>query len=287
MQVYVSRQRDWRARCARLAAMGALWAGLAAATHAAGFDEKLAAPAVRDVAGVQAQARSFTARLEQAKQQSADRAFTDRALYRERTELGWQLQESINSGKLPEGMPDIGVELRDDGSYVVDVVRHPEWGDAVSSLAGILPHEEWPRLAGSLTQLGMRPDELATLERYLRENDPRRAARQATLRMSLDFARVVKKLDRLRRPVPDSLVMSYVYQRTLASAEAQRAWLDGLLDALGAHGARILRSYYEETALLQIWLPDDRAAGIAGVLADLRRPDFEALATREAQGGAP
>jgi hypothetical protein len=287
MQVYASRQRDWRARCARLAAMGALWAGLAAAANAAAFDEKLAAPAVRDAAGVQAQARSFAARLEQAKQQAPERVITDRALFRERAELSWHVQESINSGQVPEGLPDIGLERRDDGSYVVDVARHPEWADAVNWLAGVLPHEDWPRLAGALTQLGMRPDELAKLERYLRDNDPRRAASQATLHLSIGFARVVKKLDRLRRPVPDSLVMSFLYQRALASGEARRAWLDGLLVALGAHGSRILQSYYEEAAMQLIWLPDDRAAGIAGVLADLRRPDFEALATREAQGGAP
>ena len=65
MQVIVSHRRDWRARCARLAVVGALCTGLAGAVHAAEFNEKLRAPAMQDAAGVQTRVQSMTARFEQ------------------------------------------------------------------------------------------------------------------------------------------------------------------------------------------------------------------------------
>lgn len=286
MQVIVSHRRDWRARCARLAVVGALCTGLAGAVHAAEFNEKLRAPAMQDAAGVQTRVQSMTARFEQLKQQAPERLVTDRALFRERTDLYWQMQQAINAGKLTEDLPAVGVERRDDGSYAVDLVRFPQWADSARTIPDRLANEDWPRFAGALAQLGMRPDELATLRQYLDDRNPLHAARQATLPLALSFARVVKKFDRLKRPVPDAMVSSYLYQRNLAAGEAQRAWLEDLLKTLGAHGARILQAHYEETAVRLIWLPDD-AAGIAGVLADVRRPDFEELAIREAQGGAP
>jgi hypothetical protein len=133
----------------------------------------------------------------------------------------------------------------------------------------------------------MRADDLTTLESFWQSHDVKAAIASATLPINVAFSRIVRKFDKLKRPVPDALVLSYLYQREAAGAEAQRQTAETLLDALSPGGVRVIESYLGELQNTGVYGPTDQRAGIDGVLADMRLPDFESRAATEAAGVSP
>jgi hypothetical protein len=97
----------------------------------------------------------------------------------------------------------------------------------------------------------------------------------------------VRNHDKLKQSIPDSLVYSYWYQRMRIRSEAERNWAAGLLTSFDAQRQRILMSIVMEQKTTAIWAPDDVAAGIADLLSQVRRADYEQRITAEAKGVAP
>ena len=62
----------------------------------------------------------------------------------------------------------------------------------------------------------------------------------------MSFSKIVKKYDKIKRPVDDAAVLSYIYQREKLKAEKGREWAEGLLNSLDAQRARILLAYFVE-----------------------------------------
>jgi hypothetical protein len=157
----------------------------------------------------------------------------------------------------------------------------------IRQLATLLPTYQRDSLLQILMNRGFTADETTRLEAYLASRDASAEAAQRKLPVALSFSKVVRKYDKLRRPVPDAVVLSYIYQRERAGAEATREWAAGLLDSIGAHGARILLSAISEGASTTIWAPSDQPGGIADTLAAVRQPDFEQQATARSLGAKP
>jgi hypothetical protein len=205
----------------------------------------------------------------------------------ERFDLGWQLQRAIDAKRPLGDLSDAGFVSRGDGSYAIDYEAHPEWHRLDEAIAGWLPQVDWTALGAELRARGFRDADVAALKTYVQSNDLRRISAQKTLPMTINFSRVVRKLDRVKRPVPDGLVMSYLYQRSRADAEATRDWVQGLLQTLDAQRTRILLSYFDEMTFTGVIAPDDQRAGIDEQLRLVRLPDFEQLAITEAKEGTP
>ena len=144
----------------------------------------------------------------------------------------------------------------------------------------------WALFGEQLMDRGFRPQDVATLKEYVTTHDAGKAARQKALPVGLAFSKVVKKFDRLRMPVSDGLVLSYIYQRNKVQDEATREWAANLLAALDTQRARVLISYFSEMKASEIWAPSDQRGGIDGLLAAMRLPNFDQLAAAEA-GGTP
>jgi hypothetical protein len=202
-------------------------------------------------------------------------------------DLLWQFQRALDSGRPPGDLATLGFEPRGDGSYAIDYNAHPEWKRLDQTMSSLLPRMEWDLLDKELRARGFREADLATLRKYVTENDARALSTKRTLPLAISFSKVVKKLDRLKRPVPDSLVLSYLYQRARADADATREWTQALLQTLDAQRARILVSYFEEMESTGVISADNQRAGIDELLRVMRLPDFEQRATAEAQGVIP
>jgi hypothetical protein len=262
-------------------------ANLAGLARAAEFDEKVIVPLMKDAGTMRAHAQSFSARFGDLKATGLEQLVTNRALASEQFDLVWQLQQAIDVRRPLGDIAALGFVSRGDGSYDIDFHAFPQWERVDRKLAALLPTFNQEALVQQLTNRGFTADEAANLQIYLASHDANAAAKAKKLPVALGFSKLVKKFDMTHRTVPDSLVLSYVYQRERASADATREWAAGLLNSLGAHGARILLSTVNEGTSTSVWAPSDQSAGIADTLAIVRRPDFEELATAQIKGETP
>jgi hypothetical protein len=262
-------------------------AGLAGIAQAVEFDEKVTAPLMKDAGTLRSQAQSFSARVTALQDAGTEQLITNRALASERFDLAWQIQQAIDQHRPLGDVSGLGFVSRGDGSYDIDFNSFPQWERVDRKLAALLPTYDWEALAQILMNRGFSADETAQLKSYLASRAPGAEAQRKKLPVALGFSKIVGKYDKLKRPVPDAVVLSYIYQRERAGAEATREWTVDLLTSIGAHGARILLSAMSEGASSAVWAPSDQPAGIAGTLAAVRRPDFEQQAAAQAAGATP
>ena len=132
-----------------------------------------------------------------------------------------------------------------------------------------------------------RPEDVAVLKEYTAKTRPEALAAAEILPITLGFGKAVRKYDKLKIAVPDSVVTSFLYQRELAVSESDRRWVEGLLKKLDAQRARILMSTFLETRPVAMWIPSNLPTEIKVMLEQVRQPNFEAIATAEAKGVAP
>jgi len=254
---------------------------------AADFDEKLKAPLMKDAGTLRTQAQSFSARFGELKGAGSEQLITNGSLAGERFDLAWQIQQAIDTHRPLGDLSAIGLVSRDDGTYEINLNAFPQWNRLDQSCVAVLPQLNWDTFARQLVNRGMAPNETAKLRQYISTHDARAAAGARTLPISLSFSRLIRKYDKVKRPVPDSVVLSYVYQRARADAEATREWTEGLLKSVEAQSARVLLSTLGEGKASSIWAPSDQAAGIVEILESVRLPNFEELATAQSRGEAP
>jgi hypothetical protein len=260
---------------------------LANPAQAAGFDERMKAPLMKDAGTLRTQAQSYSARFAALQGAGPEQLITNRALAGERFDLSWQIQQAIDVGRPLGDLSAIGFVDRGDGSYGIDLQQFPQWDRVDQTLTALLPQMDWDVYSRDLANRGMTNSAVAKLKDYVASHDARVAVGEKTLPISLSFSHVIRKFDKIKRPVPDAIVLSYVYQRERAGADATREWTAGLLESVDAHSAHILLSAFAEGHPAYIWAPSDQPAGIADILATVRRPDFEELATASAKGVAP
>jgi hypothetical protein len=251
------------------------------------FDEKMKAPQAKDPAELRSRAQTYGGHAAQKQIAGIDALIRDRGLSQERFDVTWDLQRSIDFRRPIGDMSGEGIVDRGDGSYGIDLDANPQWSDPADRLAGLLPVLDRVSLGTEFKRRGMSAAGVGNLHRYLDSHDVTKATGAAALPLAVSFSRVVRKYDKIKRPVPDSLVFSYIYQRELATAEARRQWGVGLLDALGPADTRIVESYLDEMKSTVVWAPSDPRSGIDSLLANLRLPDFEQKAAAEATGVTP
>jgi hypothetical protein len=264
------------------AAVVAMFASVVGVANAVEFDEKVKAPMAKDAAELRARAQILGAGYASLKEATPHRVMTDVGLFAGRFELEWQLQQALNEKRTLDGLADIGVTRLPEGGFSVDETTFPFWRHLDRDLLMRVKQVGWEQIGRDLTQRGFRDADVAVVQKYVTEHDFDLEARRATLPISLAFSRTVKKFDQIKRPVPDSLVLSYVYQRARAQAAAERAWSEGLFAMVDAQRSRILASYANEGTSATVILPDDQASGIAEILANMRLPDFDQRARAEA-----
>jgi hypothetical protein len=285
--MYVESNRHGRQRLQVVASLMFVFASLAGSARAVEFDEKLKAPMAKDVGTLKAQSESFGARFAQLHLAAPQEMVTNTSVAREQFDLRWQAQQSVDRRQSMEELAALGFKGLGDGGYTIDVNAFPQWNLPHEEAAAIFPTLDWNEAAPGFMRRGFREQDVATVKDYVATHDVLAAARQQSVAVSIAFSKVIKKIDRLKQPVPDSLVLSYVYQRQRAESESQRAWLAALLQKLDAQRVRIMMSTLDEMLPTTTWLPEDPAAVIADALATVRLPNFEEMAVAEAKGVAP
>jgi hypothetical protein len=288
MQVTMNRRGWGRLKRPPLAAVLMLaLAGLGGIANAAEFDENLREPMMKSAVETRAQAKSFTVKIREIRAATPAQLITSAALARQQFDLKWQIQRTIDAGKPLDEFAELGLVSRGDGSYSIDMREHPEWEVFPESIVAVLASSSMDAAARGLIQRGFRPEDVDTLKNYISTHDPLVASKTAALPIALGFSRTVGKYDRLKKPVPDSVVITFFYQSARATNESNRAWVADLLNQFDAQRRRILLSTFLEFETTGIWGPDDVKAGIASALANARLPNFEELATADAKGVAP
>jgi hypothetical protein len=270
----------------RVLALLLMLACCAGTAQAVEFDEKLKAPLVKEPAVLRSQAQSYVAKFN-ALQASPQELIGNRALAAERFDLAFQIQRAIDVHRPLGDLSAVGLEAREDGSYRVDYNAAPQWEKPDEVLSAMLTSVDWQAFGAQLISRGFREADVAKLKDYVSSHNLQQTSKRDTLPLALSFSKVVKKYDKIKRPVDDALVLSYIYQREKLLAEKSRQWAEELLNALDAQPARVLLAYFGEMQSTGVWGPSDQRAGIDEQLRLMRLPDFEQLATAEATGSAP
>lgn len=104
---------------------------------------------------------------------------------------------------------------------------------------------------------GFRGEDIDVLREYLAENKPRRTMLQANLQLGESYAARVELQLSKKQKIPTSQFMSFIYQSNRSGSEAERAWAEGLLNALDNQRQRILESYFMEESGTRVIGPDD------------------------------
>jgi hypothetical protein len=250
-------------------------AGAGALAHAAGFDESLKAPMTKDTSDLRTQVQSYSTRYREVSATTPMQMITNTSAARQQFDVSWQLERAVNERQPLSGLEAAGFKSLGDGAYRVDTRQYPEWRSQGEFMATTLNSSFRDGIFAELLQRGFRPEDVQALEEYIATHDVNQAVRAASLPIALSFQRVVQKFDKAGRPVPDSLVVSYWYQRSRAYFEANRAWSEGLLKSLDAQRVRILLSFLSEVESFKSLIPESVPEGIVQTLTDIRSPDLE------------
>lgn len=288
MQVTRSRHGWGRLKRPPLAAVLMLaLAGVGGIANAVEFDETIKAPMMKNAAETRAQAKSFAVKYRETRAATPALLITNASLARQQFDLKWQIQRAIDEGKPLDEFAELGLVSQGDGTFGIDMREHPQWETFPETIVGLLAGSNTAFSAPALVQRGFRPEDVDNFKNYISTHNPIVASKTAALPVALGFSRTVGKYDRLKRPVPDSLVIAFFYQSARAVSESNRAWVVDLLNQFDAQRRRILLSIFLEFETTSIWGPDNVKAGIASALANARLPNFEELATADAKGVAP
>ncbi len=262
-------------------------AGFAGAADTLEFDQSVKDPRMKTAAELLPQAKTFVATYRETYAATPAQLITNASLARRQFDMQWQLQRAIDEGRPIDEFASLGLVTRGDGSYAIDIKAHPEWGDLPRDIIGLLSPDGVDRTSQMLTEGGFRPEDVATLKAYVQAHDAVAASRMAALPVTLGFIRVVKKFDKAKRPVPDSLVTSFFYQRTLAFSESNRLWVAELFKQFDAQRVRIMLSTFLDLGTMGYWIPEKTNIAIAETLTNIRLPNIEELVRAEAEGATP
>ena len=271
----------------RVAAFLLMLASFAGSALAVEFDEKIKAPMVKDAAVLRIEARSYGERFSALQAASPQEFVRNRALAAERFDLTWKIQQAIEARRPLGDLSAIGLEKGEDGSYHIDFDANPQWNRPDEIFFSAVIDVDWQGLGAILVDRGFRAEDVAKLREYVSTHDLQQIMRRESLPLALSFSNIVKKYDKIKRPVDDAVVLSYIYQREKLRAERGREWAEGLLNSLDAQRARIFLAYLDERTSSGTWAPGNQRAGIDGQLRLMRLPDFEQLALAEAAGVMP
>jgi hypothetical protein len=268
------------------AAVVAMFASVVGVANAAEFDEKVKAPQARNPDQVKLTARAMSQEFSDTSLDARAAVIRDAAKSRRRFDAQWAVIHAVETRAPLGDLSEFGIVTSQNGEVRIDLKRYPQWGDPEGSMVRMLTHLQLDALADQWINRGMTEADVAVIRNYVATHDAEAMARQAGLPVTLGFGRVVRKYDKIKRTVPNDLVFDYFYQQSAASAEANRAWLAGLLNILEPHAARILLSYFGELESTAIWAPSDMNAAAFEMLTKIRQPDFERRAAAEVLGGA-
>lgn len=265
-----------------------LWfASIAGVAQAVEFDEKLRAPLARSAPELKSMAESYSASFARLREISPVEMVTNNALFLQHFDLEWQINRALEDKRPLEDMSAVGLVKDGGDSLRIDYNAFPQWHPFPEFLASMMPDLSLDAAGPLLINRGFRESDVAAIRNYIETHDVKAATSARALPIAISFSKVVKKYDKIKRPVGKDLVFSYIYQRNKAYAQARREWSEGLIHLLDDQRVRVLHSYFAEMKGTGHWSASDAEAGVAGLLETLRLPDFEQRAIAEARGVTP
>ena len=262
------------------------FASIVGVAQAVEFDERQKAPVAMEATELKSRAQSYSARFARLRELSPTEMVTNKALFLEHFDLVWQINRALEDKRPLEDLSALGL-VKHDGGFRIDYSEFPEWQPFPEVLASLVPTWSMDGVGPLLVNRGFRGSDVAALKNYVDTHDLKAATSSRTLPIAISFSKVVKKYDKIKRPVGKDLVFAFLYQRGKVEAEARRAWSEGLIRTLDDQRVRVLHSYFAEMPGIGYWSSSDVDAGVANLLAVMRLPDYEQRATAEARGVSP
>jgi hypothetical protein len=229
------------------ASVTVLFALLAGPTQAAPFDEKLKPPRAATAQALRTKLEAHFATFQHKLQDPDPAAFIrDTVAYKQWSDLYFSVQLAIDE-KIPlKGLSTFGLVARPDGRYTVDLHEYPQWEPLDSRLHRLTNEEVVEDYVPALKARGFRDEDIEALRTYLANSDPR-VTLQAEGRQLVDtFAQRLQTQRNAGQALNLQEVLAYRYQKASLSAEAERRWAVGLMDALDLQRQRILVSFLDE-----------------------------------------
>ncbi len=264
-----------------------LLAGFAGLAQAIEFDERLKAPLAKGAPELKSMAENYSATFARLREVSPAEMVTNRKLFLDHFDLEWQLNRALEDKRPLGDLSAIGLVSHEGGGIKIDYNAFPQWRPFSETLASMMPVMDLNTAGPLLIARGFRESDVEAVRNYLATHDLKAASSARTLPIALSFSKVVKKYDKIKRPVGKDLVFSFIYQRNKAEAEVRRAWAEGLIGVLDDQRVRVLHSYFAEMQSFGYFSASDAEAGVAGLLAVMRLPDYEQRASAEARGTTP
>ena len=269
-----------------LPALTLMFASFAGGAQAVEFDERVKAPMVKGGAELKAQAESYSARYTGLGTASPLEIVANKSLLLEQYDLEWHLKRALEDNRPLEDLSAIGL-VKDGNGIRIDFNAFPQWHPFHEKLAALIPTMDIDAVGSQLVARGFRESDVAAVRSYLKSHDLKTEIAQRTLPLAVSFSKIVKKYDKIKRPVGRDVVFAFLYQRDKLVAETRRAWAEGLIRTLDDQRARVLQSFFSEIQSTGYWTPDNVEAGVASLLDLMRRPDYEQRASDDARGVTP
>ena len=261
------------------------FAGFSLAAAPVEFDATQRAPSVKTGGELRTTLESYRSTMQRVAVATPFDSLRDKSAMRQRFDARWLLGRMVDArAPLPE-LQELGFEARDDGFYQIHTELHPEWRFLDRQLIGYTRPAMLDLISDDLLARGLRREDLDAIGRFVAEHDLDRAEQVRKLEFVLNASKVVQKLQKMKRPINDDLMLSFFYQRAYGIAEVEREWAQSLLDSLGQQQQRILISFLGEQPEKFIIGPTDTSAALEHERQLLLRPDIEQLARAAFQEG--
>jgi len=281
----VSRYRHGRRRWRVAAILMLGFAGLALAAQPVEFNATQRAPSVKTGAQLKTTLESYRSTMQRVAVATPFDSLRDKPAMRQRFDARWLLGRMVDAGApLPE-LKEMGFEARDDGFYQIGTEQHPEWRFLDRQLIGYTRPAMLDLISNDLLARGFRREDLDAIGRFVAEHDLDRAEQVRKLEYVLSARKTVQKLQKMKKPLNDDLMLSFFYQRAYGIAEVEREWAQSLLDSLDPQRQRILISFCGEQPVQFLIGPTDTRAAMEHERELLLRPDIEQLARAAFQEG--
>ena len=206
------------------------------------------------------------------------------ARFCEHFDLEWQLERALEDKRPLEDLSALGLVKHDERQLPHrSTTRFRNGSRFRRLLASLMPTLNLDTAGPLLINRGFRESDVAALRSYLETHDLKAAASARTLPIAISFSKVVKKYDKIKRPVGKDLVFSYHLPARQSRRGSAARVVRRSHPGLDEQRVRVLHSYFAEMKGTGYWAPSDAEAGVAGLLALMRLPDFEQRATRRSE----
>lgn len=214
---------------------------LSTCADAATFDKQVRAPEEITAPELRERVRSYFYALDQGST-TMSATFKSPNEHKKLVDTKWHLYRAIDERKPLGELAEYGLVTKGDGTYSVDMERHPYWRPLDVRMRLFFAASP-DAVADALKRRGFRDSDVSALMNYLNGHDQRQdAIAQKEILMESFKAGAAKRAATTGGRIDRTELMALQYQSHQTLEEASRKWVVGVLNSLDPQRQRILES---------------------------------------------